>query len=149
LLSRLGRALVAGRALGARAIARAAADADRTNLHRDRHHWGSADCVVLHTQAGGVQFAEYAVEIESAQFQGSGRYRLDVRLASQEKRPLRVLVDGKEQLASVLAVTTADWYPADQRWFTAGELQLGAGAHVLRLEAVTANVPHLHRWQLT
>jgi hypothetical protein len=91
-----------------------------------------------------VQFAEYAVDVPCA-----GRYRLDVRLASMESRPLRVLVDGVQQLASVLAVTTGDWFPKDQRWFPAGELHLDAGAHVLRLEAVTANVPHLHRWLLT
>ena len=119
--------LVAAHELAASALAQQAEAATATSLARDDAHWGSKDCVILHTGMGGPQFAEYAIQVPAG-----GTYRFDIRMASQEARPLRVLVDQQEQIAKCCEATTGDWFPTHQRWIAAGELKLTPGAHVLR-----------------
>ncbi|MGE3175648.1 MAG: DUF1553 domain-containing protein [Planctomycetota bacterium] len=136
---RIGDALLAGVDAAGTAVLREAESADATNLRADAAQWGAPGCTVLHTVAAGVQFAEYRVRV------AAGRHRLDVRLAAAEARPLRILVDGDEVLPRALAATTGGWLPAHQRWHTAGEFDLTAGDHVLRLEALGPHAPHLDR----
>jgi hypothetical protein len=138
-----GRYLLAGTELLGSARFVEAEAAARTSLRRDDSHWGSSDCAVLHTVAGGPQFAEWEVEIAVA-----GRYALAVRYAAKESRPLRVLVDGAEQVAHACAGTTGDWFPAGQQWDDAGELELHAGRNVLRLDGHGPDVPHLDKLML-
>jgi hypothetical protein len=144
LVGQIGKLLVAGHALARHAIAQEAEAATATSLARDDAHWGSKDCVILHTGKGGPQFADYAVEVPS-----DGTYRLDIRMASQEARPLRIRIDGAEGIAKCCEATTGDWFPAHQRWITAGELRLAKGPHTLRIEGLEASIPHLDKWLLT
>ncbi|HLQ36327.1 MAG TPA: DUF1549 domain-containing protein, partial [Planctomycetota bacterium] len=119
--------LAAQQALGDAHFVEAGA-AVRTSLHRDQDHWGTKACVVLHTHQAGPQFAEWAIDVGQA-----GSYRLEVHYATKESRPMRVLVDGQEVIGRALAEVTGDWFPAQQRWFTAGEVTLHAGSNLLRL----------------
>ena len=138
LVADAGRYLLAGAELLQHSKLVQAESSPRTSLHADATHWGSADCVVLHTHQAGPQFAEWDVTMAEA-----GPYRLDARFAGQESRPMRLLVDGKVTVERALGETTGGWLPAQQRWQFVGEIDLAPGAHVLRLEALGANVPHL------
>jgi hypothetical protein len=133
-----GRYLLAGAELLTQSRLVQAESSPRTSLRKDDRQWGSAECVVLHTYQGGAQFAEW--DLDSPR---NSHFRLDVRFAAQESRPMRVLLDGAVVTESALAETSGGWLPAQQQWHSAGELSLSAGAHVLRLEALGANVPHL------
>ncbi len=134
--------LLAGLAAGDAAILRQAESADRTNLAPDAEHWGKPGCVVLHTMVAGLQFAEYDIDSKG------GPHRFELRMAGKEARPLRVLVDGAVRIERALEQTTADWFPGQQQWFAVGQLELTAGAHVLRLEGLGPSVPHLDKWLL-
>jgi hypothetical protein len=138
LVADAGRYLLAGAELLAQSQLVQAESSPRTSLRKDDRQWGTAECVVLHTYQGGAQFAEWDLESPRAI-----RFRLDVRFAGQESRPMRVLLDGAVVTESALAETSGGWLPAQQQWQAAGEITLSAGAHVLRLEALGANVPHL------
>lgn len=133
-----GRYLLAGAELLTQSRLVQAESSPRTSLRKDDRQWGTAECVVLHTYQGGAQFAEWDLDSPRA-----AHFRLDVRFAAQESRPMRILLDGAVVIASALAETSGGWLPAQQQWHSAGELSLSAGAHVLRLEALGANVPHL------
>ena len=144
LVADAGRYLLAGSALLRLGLYVEAESARATSLHRDNSTWGSATCTVLHTHQAGPQFAEYDVLAPQP-----GRYRLDVRYAAKESRPMQVLLDGEVVVARALEAVTGDWMPAGQAWHAAGELVLGSGSHVLRLQGLQPHVPHLDALLLT
>ena len=144
LVADAGRYLLAGSALLRQGLHVEAENARATSLHRDSSTWGSATCTVLHTQKAGPQYAEWDVQTPLP-----GRYRLDVRFAAKESRPMQVLLDGEVVHPRALEAVTGDWMPAGQAWHAAGELVLGARSHVLRLQALQPHVPHLDALLLT
>ncbi|HEU4420431.1 MAG TPA: DUF1553 domain-containing protein [Planctomycetota bacterium] len=144
LVADTGRYLLAGSTLLRQGRHVEAESARATSLHRDSKTWGSATCTVLHTHQAGPQYAEWDVKAPHP-----GRYRLDVRYAAKESRPMQVLLDGAVVQERALEATTGDWMPAGQAWHAAGELVLGSGSHVLRLQALQPHVPHLDALLLT
>ena len=135
-------ALLAAQANRDRWIHVEAEDAVATNLHADTKQWGSPGVEVLHTHQSGPQFAEWEI---TAPVPGS--YRLSVRYAAQESRPMALALDGVVLETRALAKTTGGWLPADQRFHDVIVLDLGPAPHRLRLEREGA-IPHLDRLRL-
>jgi hypothetical protein len=61
------------------------------------------------------------------------RYRLDVRYAALESRPISIYVNGALALRNALGQTTGGWEIYNQQWVAAGEITTRTGANVLRL----------------
>jgi hypothetical protein len=116
-----------------------AEEASRGNLIADKDHFGSADVVVARTGNDGQQFAEYDMT-----FANATRRQLEVRMASEESRPVRVLLNGVVAFESALGQTTGSWNPDTQTWIRVGELSLTAGRNVLRIER-DGSTPHLDK----
>jgi hypothetical protein len=110
----------------------------KTSLGADARQWGDATATVLHTRRAGPQFAEWTVAVPRA-----GRWALLARFAAAESRPLRLACDGAVVAERALAATTGGWLPVHQRWHEVAVLELAGSAHVLRADALGANVPHL------
>ena len=144
LVADAGRYLLAGSELLAKSYFVEAEQATATSLHADGKHWGDADTVVLHTHMGGEQFAEWTLAVAR-----TGRYRLAVRYAAEQSRPMRVAVDGVLALQPVLVATTGGWQPQHQQWHEASTLELAAGSRSLRLVSDSQHVPHLDALLLT
>ena len=83
---------------------------------------------IIHGDADHPLFAEYQIKVPQA-----GKYRLELRYASKNSRPLKVLINGQPALSDVAASTTKDWKPQHQTWFPIGEVVLKAGENVVRL----------------
>ena len=129
--------LLAAEEVRAQVLTFEAEAASAGNLVADDSMWGDERTVVARSGRPGKQFAEFHFERE-------GRYELEVRVAAQESRPVRVLLDGKELAAAALGATTGTWGPEGQRWTALGPVDLGPGAHVLRLEG-HGHFPHVDK----
>jgi len=116
-----------------------AEDPSRGNLIRDDATYGTKDVVIARTGGGGLQFAEYDLT-----FDAPGRRALEVRMAAEESRPLRISLDGTTVFESALGATSGSWRADGQRWHQVGEIEVHAGRNVLRLERDGA-MPHLDR----
>ncbi len=114
-----------------------------TNLKTDDRQWGEPGVKVLHTHLPGTQFAEWEVTPPRP-----GKYRLSIRYAAMESRPMRLTLDETVIAESALAAKTGGWLPPDQRWEEVGEFDLGEGRHLLRAER-EGPVPHLDRMRWT
>jgi hypothetical protein len=114
-----------------------------SNLRVDREQWGSALDPVIHTHAGGEQYAEYALALPAA-----GRWTLEIRYASGERRPVTVAWDGAPLVAEALGAMTGGFLAEHQRWETVATFEAAAGAHRLRL-ANAPHFPHVSRLLLT
>ncbi len=110
---------------------------DRGNLIRDDSTYGTSDVVVARTGNAGLQFAEYDLK-----FVAGPRPTLEVRMAAEEKRPVRVLLDGALVFEAALGEVTGSWRVDGQRWFAIGVLDVRPGGSVLRLER-DGPMPHL------
>ncbi|MFY9342102.1 MAG: DUF1549 domain-containing protein, partial [Planctomycetota bacterium] len=138
LVADAGRYLLAGGELLRQAAFVQAEDAQATSLHKDSKSWGDAETTVLHTTKPGEQFAEWTIDVAVP-----GRHHLLVRYAAAEARPMRLLIDGAVAAPSLCGEVTGGWLPAHQRWHDAGNHELTAGPHVLRLVGHGAHVVHL------
>jgi 4-amino-4-deoxy-L-arabinose transferase-like glycosyltransferase len=87
-------------------------------------------------------FAEYTIVVE----RGRG-YRLELRCASAEFRPVRVLVNGRVARESVCGAASGGFGPQDQRWQPGGVLTLTKGRNLLRLEGA-GPFPHIDKLRL-
>ncbi len=101
----------------------------RGNIKSDTKNMGAGIGVIYADDAKPV-FAEYDVTIPQA-----GKYRIDLRYAAKVQRPLRLILNGLPTLTGIARSTTKDWKPQAQAWFPAGEIDLPAGANVIRIEA--------------
>lgn len=136
-VSRIGRFLVAAERLGRRAVCLEAEEASRTNLLTDRDQFGTADATFARTGSGGKQFAEYDVTVPSG-----SRWALDVRMAAEESRPMRLLVNGQVVAEAALGAVTGSWRPDGLTWVLAAEFDLLPGRNVVRFER-DGSIPHL------
>ncbi len=108
----------------------------RGNAIRDTDNYGKDIGVIIGSGAANL---EYDLEVAKA-----GRYAIELRYASQERRPLRLLLDGVEVGASISTDTTDTWYPASQTWFFGEVVELTEGKHTLRFESKSPP-PHLDK----
>lgn len=109
-------------------IVREAESFDRGNVAKDTINYGSGIGVLVN-RGETPNFAEYDIEIPAA-----GAYRVELRYAAQDRRPCRLLVNGRLTLPAVADRATGSWQPDGQRWFIEGLVELPAGRIVLRLE---------------
>jgi hypothetical protein len=77
-----------------------------------------------------------------------GKYKLYVRLAAAQPRPLDVTVNGNKRLAGALNVTTGGWLPNNQEWREAGVVELKSDFNTLKLEGKPV-FPHITMLKLT
>ena len=108
----------------------------RGNATRDTDDYGKDIGVILGSGAANL---EYDLEVAKA-----GRYAIELRYASKERRPLRLLLDGVEVDASIASSTTSTWHPASQTWFLGGFVELTEGKHTLRFESKSPP-PHVDK----
>ncbi|MFN3652240.1 MAG: DUF1553 domain-containing protein [Armatimonadota bacterium] len=98
------------------------------NVLKDTTGYGQGIGVLVN--AGPLpNVAEYSLQVPTA-----GPYRLELRYAAAEARPMRLLVNGRLAHAAVGGGVTGSWMPDTQRWETAGVYLLPAGEVRLRLE---------------
>ncbi|MCE9596274.1 MAG: DUF1549 domain-containing protein [Planctomycetes bacterium] len=119
-----------------------AEESSRGNLGVDRTTWGDEDIAIVHTVAPGLQFAEYDVTVESAR-----SLVLDVRYASAEERPVRVLLNGAVVAETALDAKTGSFALDGQRWARVGAFDFQPGRNVLRFERAT-DFPHVDKFVL-
>ncbi|TAJ18632.1 MAG: DUF1553 domain-containing protein [Planctomycetota bacterium] len=127
----------AGAALAPRALLLEAEDASRGNLIRDDDTYGSRDDVLARTGKMGLQHVEWDVALPAA-----ARWRLFVRYAAEESRPVVLALGGAARANGVLGAVTGGWKPDALAWADLGALELAAGRNVLRFERDGA-FPHL------
>jgi hypothetical protein len=92
---------------------------------------------ILYWTKDGDNWVEYDIDIPE-----EGAYRLDVRYATKEHLPKRLIVNGRRVKQDALKEVTGGWGPEHQRWFQEGTIRLSAGRNVLRLEG-KKRFPHL------
>lgn len=74
-----------------------------------------------------------------------GDYDFEIRYASLESRPVRLLVNGKVALPEVAKATTGGWNPEHQTWRAEGRVPLKKGRHTITLEGVGL-LPHIDQF---
>ena len=118
--------------------------AARTNLNRDDSNWGSKDCVILHTSSPDpVQYAEWEIMVEKP-----GAHLITVRYASQDSRPMKLLVNGTLIDSEALKEKTGGYHPKSQKWVPVATLSLKSGKNLIRLER-EGPIPHINALLLT
>lgn len=135
----VARYLLAGSVAAERATLIEAEEQSRGNLIVDRETWGDAEVAIARTGNPGEQFAEYDVTLEAA-----ARLVLDVRYASAEERPMRVLLNGAVVTEAAFGANTGSFFLDGQRWERVGSLEFQAGRNVVRFER-PSSVPHLDK----
>lgn len=108
----------------------------RGTVGRDKDEYGKEIGIVGSSGAANV---EYDLEIIHP-----GNYAIELRYAALERRPLKLLVDGKVVNARAAVETSSSWNADGQIWSVAGIVKLTAGKHVVRLESRRA-FPHVDK----
>ncbi len=111
---------------------------NRGDIGRDTENFGKGIGIILNV--GGSNQVEYDVPAPTA-----GVYQLEVRYASAEVRPVRLLLNGKLIRADAAAQNTGSFFPDGQRWEIVGRYPMQAGTNVLRLEAIGVP-PHISQF---
>ena len=137
-LSQTADAMMATLSLDSVPAVRQAEDFDESNLKVDFDRWGSGVGVVHTIRPDELQFAEYHYEVLVP-----GRHEIRVRYASDEERPLRVLVDGELIDNEFCGDETGSFTPERMQWDMI-DFELDRGMHVIRLEREDS-YPHLDR----
>lgn len=106
-----------------------------------KYGYGAGIGVILSPQP--PVHAEYDFKMDAA-----GEYQVDIRYASVDSRPIRVVVDGVVLSNRAADVTTGGFDPAHQQWQPIGLVHLEAGKHVMRVESL-ATLPHIDQFSLT
>ena len=88
---------------------------------------------------GSPSVAEWDLKVPKA-----GRWKVYLRYAAEESRPVALTVAGKNVGKKVAASTTGSWDDEGQRWDLAGAIALEAGVCTVRLERNGA-IPHFSR----
>jgi len=91
---------------------------------------------------GQLTYAEYDIEPPEA-----GRYLLQLRYAAAQARPGKISLNAKVVIEPAISQVTGDWYPAGQRWFSEGVLNLRQGLNTVRLES-RPNLSHIDKLRL-
>ncbi|MCC7375798.1 MAG: SUMF1/EgtB/PvdO family nonheme iron enzyme [Verrucomicrobiales bacterium] len=75
------------------------------------------------------------------EFPVSGNYRLDLRYAAAEARPVSLLMDGV-RMAEVCREATGSWTTREAKWVRSLDFYIGAGKHTVRFQR-PGDFPHL------
>ncbi len=89
--------------------------------------------------AGANGYAEWDIPIPQA-----AAYQVELRYASAEQRPVRVLLNGKILLREAANQSTGSFNPDGQKWEAQGVFLLSNGKNTLRIEA-DGNFPHIDK----
>jgi hypothetical protein len=81
------------------------------------------DQLVIRRDGPPPGVAEYRIRIPS-----DGDYQISLLYASDEPRPLRVYLDGREVVHSVCAEPTGGWLETNQKWAVIGPFRLREGS---------------------
>ena len=111
----------------------------RGDVVRETENYGKDIGVII---SGPGASAEYDLNVEHA-----GRYAIELRYAAQERRPIRIRLDGKEIQRSAANDVTGSWQPDSQAWFVSTTTQLSAGHHVLRFDS-KREFPHIDKFAI-
>ena len=115
-----------------------AEDFARGNVLKDREGFGKGIGVLVN--AGKYpNKVEYDLNIAQA-----GPYRLDLRYASGDARPIRIYVNGELLASKAAGNVTGGFYPDAQRWFAEGVFELKAGMNTITLER-DSYFPHIDK----
>lgn len=93
---------------------------------------------VIHT-IGSPSSAEWDIVVPSA-----GRYQVELRYASAEERPVKLLLNGKAIRETTAGANTGSFEPAGQKWEPQGVFDFVAGKNTLRIER-TDSIPHFDK----
>ncbi len=111
---------------------------ERGNLKTFTDQWADAEPMVAN---GGFEpnWAEFDVP-----FPASGTYRIRVRYAMADNRPVDLFVDGKP-LGQVCLAKTANWNTSSAIWGKPVEFSVEEGVHTVRLSRSGGPFPHVVR----
>ena len=115
-----------------------AVDFVRGDTGRDMDHFGKDLGIILNV--GGSNKVEWDVNAPAA-----GLYQIEVRYASAEVRPVRLLLNGKVVKEDAAAQNTGSFFPNGQKWEYVGVYDFKAGTNVLRMEGGGV-IPHISRF---
>ena len=122
-------------------LIREAESFDKGNVLVDTTGHGLGIGVILNK--GEVpNFAEYNFDIPAA-----GVYQLELRYASAEPRPVRLVVNGLLRPAMAAGSVTGSFGPEKQAWTVEGVWPLKAGRNTIRVERDGA-IPHINKLAL-
>ncbi len=115
-----------------------AEDFARGNVRKDKDHYGKGIGVLVNL--GPVpNFTEYDLQLDQP-----GYYRVWIRYAAADPRPIRVKVAGKIINDSAADQATGSWTPEGQQWFHVATMRSPKGAALVRLERDGA-FPHIDK----
>jgi len=98
---------------------------------------------IIGDKGKGENWAEYDIEINQP-----GVYLIELRYAAKTARPGQILIDGKVAASNAISELSGGWNPENQRWFIEGQVELSAGAHVLRIQSEPL-MAHIDKLRLT
>ncbi len=110
---------------------------NRGNANKDFVVYGKG-IGIIHTTALPTT-AEWDVTVPQA-----GLYQIDLRYASAEKRPVRLMLNGKVVKADAAAQVTGSFQPDGQRWEAQGLYLFNAGKNTVRIECDNS-IPHFDK----
>jgi mono/diheme cytochrome c family protein len=122
-------------------ILREAEAFDQGNVLVDRENYGIGIGVILN-KGELPNFTQYDLEIPE-----SGVYRLELRHAAAEARPVKVSIDGKPRFDQAAKAITGSWFADTQGWKAEGLVRLEKGKVTLRLDR-DGPLPHLDKLAL-
>ena len=93
---------------------------------------------VIHS-VGAPCSAEWDVDV-----QATGNYQVELRYASGEKRPVKLIVNGKVVRESTAGTVTGGFFPDAQKWEPQGVFPFVAGKNTIRIER-PGDIPHFDK----
>ena len=106
----------------------------------DRNEYGKKIGVV-HSGGRGNAFVQYEIDLPK-----DATYRMEVRYASAESRPVSIKLDGVVIKATACNENTGGFFAEQQKWNVEGSFVLKAGKHTLRIDQGIPNgLPHIDK----
>lgn len=115
-----------------------AEDFARGNVLKDRDGFGKGVGVLVNAGQYPNE-TEYEITVPEA-----APYQLDIRYASGDPRPIRILINGALVSSNGAGKVTGGFYPDKQQWFAEGVFPLRAGKNTLRFERANY-FPHIDK----
>lgn len=97
-----------------------------------------------HSSGKGAARARYKFDTNVRR----GLYQLDVVFASEESRPIDIMIDNNE-LTGVLTQITGGWRAEDLKSYSVGVVQLNKGKHDIQFARSDGPIPHINSLVLT